>query len=267
MASKGMVLAALFMAGHVNGMASAASVEPSDTPLLAPAAVSFSVGDKLKVSFYEALNNDAKWAAIGKVREPGPSFYLHSEISGEYTVAADWTISVPIIGNVVVAHRTATQVEASLAKNLERAIGHSGFVNVAITARKPLYIVGWVNKPGVYTFEPDMTPLNLVALAGGFKTTPADRWSTIEALRESAQRISALDRLQHSLAQYAVLKAEIDNSSVEPPQQLIDLAGLSGADKLIQQENAKRKPLVRSSAGSHWHVASCHCGGRANDYH
>jgi protein involved in polysaccharide export with SLBB domain len=210
-----------------------------------PAPLTFAVGDKLKVSFYEPFNNDAKWAAVGQVREPGPSFYLHDELSGDYTVASDWTISLPIIGNVVVANRTAAEVEEVLDKDFTKAVGHPGFVNISIDARNPLYVLGLVNKPGVYTFEPDMTPLDLVALAGGYQTSPQDTDTSIEAIRESANQSAELDQLRDDLAQCAVLQAEINNTQAEPPQTLVDLMGKSDADALVQEEQAKRQAQLQ----------------------
>jgi protein involved in polysaccharide export with SLBB domain len=234
------------LAGVVLASCAHQAVLASPTPPPAPAPLTFAVGDKLKVSFYEPFNNDAKWAQLGQVREPGPSFYLHDELSGDYTVASDWTISLPIIGNVVVAHRTTDEVEAILDKDFMKVVGHPGFVNISIAARKPFYILGFVNKPGVYPFEPDMTPLDLVALAGGYKTTPLDVESSVEAIHESASETAELDQLRDALAQCAVVQAEINNTQAEPPQQLVDLMGKSGADALVQEEQANRQALVQT---------------------
>jgi protein involved in polysaccharide export with SLBB domain len=182
----------LGLCGH---QAAAASPGMSlQTALATPAPLTFAVGDTLKLSFYERSNDDAKWAALGRLREPGPSFYLHEEISGDYTVASDWTISIPLIGNILVAHHTAAEIDAVLGKDFSKAIGYPGFVNVSISARAPLYVIGDVDKPGVYAFEPGMTPLNLVALAGGYRTSSLpDEGSTIDAMQETAKQIADVD--------------------------------------------------------------------------
>jgi protein involved in polysaccharide export with SLBB domain len=203
------------LAGVVLASCAHQAVLASPTPPPAPAPLTFAVGDKLKVSFYEPFNNDAKWAQLGQVREPGPSFYLHDELSGDYTVASDWTISLPIIGNVVVAHRTTDEVEAILDKDFMKVVGHPGFVNISIAARKPFYILGFVNKPGVYPFEPDMTPLDLVALAGGYKTTPLDVESSVEAIHESASETAELDQLRDALVQTQTAQAKALQSAVD----------------------------------------------------
>jgi protein involved in polysaccharide export with SLBB domain len=212
----------------------------------APAPLTFAVGDELKISFYEPFNNDAKWAAVGQVREPGPSFYLHDELSGDFTVASDWTISLPVIGDVVVAHRTAAEVEDILAQDFTRVVGHPGFVNISIAARTPLYVLGLVNRPGVYPYAPDMTPLELVALAGGYQTSDTD--SSVAAVNDSAGQVTELNQLRNALAQAAVLRAEINHTAPQSPQQLVDLMGKSEADALVAQAQADRNAVVQNQA-------------------
>ncbi len=219
---------------------------PPAPPPPAPPPLTFAVGDQLQVSFYEPFNNDAKWAALGQVREPGPSFYLHDELSGTYSVASDWTISLPIIGDVVVANRTSAEVEKVLEQDFQKVVGHPGFVNISIAARTPLYVLGLVNKPGVYPFKPDMTPLDLVALAGGYKTTSLDTQSSVEAVNESASQVGQLDQLRNDLAQLAVLQAEASNTAAVAPQQLVDLIGKSAADALVQVQQAKRQVVLQN---------------------
>ena len=240
------------LAGIVLGLCAcqaAASPAFSQTSPATPAPLTFAVGDTLRLSFYEPSNDDAKWAALGRLREPGPSFYLHEEISGDYTVASDWTISVPLIGNVVVANHTAGEIEAILGKDFSKAVGHPGFVNISIARREPLYVIGFVNKPGVYGFEPGMTPLNLVALAGGYRSSSSpDVGSAIEAMQETAKQIANVDQLSHALAQYAVLQAEIDNTQPAPTEQLIDLVGKLNAGSIVRAEQAKRTGLVQVRA-------------------
>ena len=222
---------------------------PLQPSLAAPAPLTFAVGDTLNVSFYEPSNDDAKWAALGRLREPGPSFYLHDEISGNYTVASDWTISIPMIGNVVVAHHTAADIDLILGKAFSKAVGHPGFVNVSISKREPLYVIGDVNKPGVYDFEPGMTPLNLVALAGGYRTASLpDQGSAIEAAEETAKQVANVNQLSHALAQYAVLQAEIRNTTATATAQLIGLLGEANANALVRGEAAKRTGLVQVRA-------------------
>ncbi|WP_210419009.1 SLBB domain-containing protein [Bradyrhizobium sp. NAS80.1] len=129
-----------------------------------PTAAAIAVGDKLKLSFFEPLTAD-KFSA-GRNRQ-GPSFSLRAEFSGEYVVASDWSVTVPVIGRVIVAHRTAEVVANDLTETFDKLIGHAGFVTATITSRSPIYVIGPVKTPGAYPFSPGLTILHAIALAGG----------------------------------------------------------------------------------------------------
>jgi protein involved in polysaccharide export with SLBB domain len=211
------------------------------------ATLKYSTGDKLKVSFYERLGREEdKWANVGQTTKPDRSFYLHPEISGEYTVQADWSISFPLIGNVGVANRDAKEVEADLASAFEKLVGRPAFVNIALVEREPIYVVGPVKRPGSYKFESGITPLHVVALAGGLQRNDEDRWAVVEALRNSGKLEAATNRLKSVLAQYAVLRAELDGTPVSTPAQLAKLAGADEAQRLIANEQEQRAAIVKA---------------------
>jgi protein involved in polysaccharide export with SLBB domain len=215
-----------------------------------PEPLKYGTGDKLKVSFYERLaTEEDKWANVRQTTKPDRSFYLHPEISGEYTVQADWTISFPLIGNVVVANRDTKQVEADLTVAFEKRVGHPGFVNIVLVEREPIYVVGPVKRPGSYKFESGITPLHAVALAGGLQRNDEDRWAVVEAVRDSGKLEAATNRLKNVLAQYAVLRAELDGTAVSTPALLLKLAGADEAQRLIAREQEQRAAIVKARNG------------------
>ena len=236
------------MLASTSGAAWAAEVAHADgaagLPPQPPARTAYQVGDKLKLSFYEPLTADPKWAS--KPQSPGPSFYLHTELSGEFVVDSDWTISIPLLGSVVVAGRNPDEVQADLTRTFEQIVGHRGFITITIVERKPLYVVGLVKTPGVYKFASGLTPLNLVALAGGVPSRSDDKWAVVEAVRQAGKEKSELDRLRRVLAQYAVLQAEINDTAVQMPDQLVELSDRQHAEKLVSEEQARRRPLVQA---------------------
>jgi len=214
-----------------------------------PAPMTYSVGDKLKLSFYEPLKmpDQSNWASIGKPMLPGPSYYLHPELSGDYSIQSDWTISIPMIGTIIVAHRNAKEVEADLRSAFEKIIGHSGYVNISLVSREPLYIIGPVKQQGAYKFEPGLTPLNLVALAGGVRRDQEeDHSALIEAVREAGKEEGSTDKLTSLLALNAVLQAELHNKPVELPAQLVRLKGVQQAELAVKAEQVKRASAVEA---------------------
>lgn len=223
-----------------------AAAQPSNDHPPPPTADAIAVGDKLKLSFYEPLAAD-KWSA-GRNGQPGPSFYLHAEFSGEYVVAPDWSVTVPVIGRVMVAHRTAEDIANDLTKPFGKLIGHTGFVTATIVTRSPIYVVGPVKTPGAYPFSPGLTPLSAVALAGGVLNQEPDRWALVEAMQMAGKHASSVERLQRVLAQYAVLRAELDGKPVTVSDQLVSLAGGQRARDLVVTETARRAPVLAAQA-------------------
>jgi len=227
-----------------------AGAEPSNDHPPPPTAELIAVGDKLKLSFFEPLTAD-KWSQ-GRNGQPSPGFYLRTEFSGEYLVEPDWSVTVPLIGRVIVAHRKVDDVAHDLTEPFDKLIGHAGFVTAAITSRSPIYVVGPVKAPGAYPFSPGLTPLSAVALAGGLPNQEVDRWALtqrlIEAVRVAGQRAAAVERLQRVLAQHAALRAELDGKPATVPDQLVRLAGEQGARDLVATETARRVPLLATQA-------------------
>jgi polysaccharide biosynthesis/export protein ExoF len=82
------------------------------------AAGMFGVGDKLKVAFYERVEvEEDKWGRMSSASALR-GILQRPELSGEYTVQEDGTISVPLLGSIAVANRSAQKLalRQSLAK-------------------------------------------------------------------------------------------------------------------------------------------------------
>jgi polysaccharide biosynthesis/export protein ExoF len=223
-----------------------AGAEPSNDHPPPPTAEVIAVGDKLRLSFFEPLTAD-KFSA-GRNSQLGPSFSLRAEFSGEYVVASDWSVTVPVIGRVIVAHRTTDAVAHDLTEPFDKLIGHAGFVTAMIISRSPIYVVGPVKAPGAYPFSPGLTPLAAVALAGGLPNQEPDRWALVAAVQAAGKRASSVERLLRVLAQYAALRAELDGKPATLPDQLVRLAGEQGARDLVATETARRAPILATQA-------------------
>lgn len=92
------------------------------------------------------------------------------ELTRDLTVRLDGMITVPLLGDVVAAGRTPTQLADSLAQDLKQYIETPKVtVGVAQTNSARFYIVGLVSKSGEYLMSGRMTVLQALALAGGFR--------------------------------------------------------------------------------------------------
>jgi protein involved in polysaccharide export with SLBB domain len=206
--------------------------------------LSFGVGDKLKIAFYERLNvEEDKW---GRPSSALRSIQQRPELSGEYTVQEDGTVSIPLLGSIPITHRSAQQVHTALGEAFEHLLGRKGMVNVVLMERAPIYVLGPVKNPGSFKYVPGATVLHAIAMAGGLDRGASDPWSKVEAVREYQKRGGAADTLVRLLARDAVLKAERDGRTPRVPLRLMELAGATEATRLINEQSDRRKAIVQA---------------------
>jgi len=106
---------------------------------------------------------------LGPGEEVRVTIFGQTQLTGLFTVSDRGTISVPLLGDVPAEGQTTGQLSQTIATALrQRKLLNDPSVAVEITKYRPVFILGEVEKPGQYPFEPGMTALTLVAVAGGF---------------------------------------------------------------------------------------------------
>jgi polysaccharide export outer membrane protein len=91
------------------------------------------------------------------------------QLTGRFTVNDRGNISVPLLGPIPASGLTTSQLEANIADELrDKKILVNPSVSVEVVTFRPVFILGEVVKPGQYPYEPGMTALTTVAIAGGF---------------------------------------------------------------------------------------------------
>ncbi len=120
------------------------------------------------------------------------------QLTGEFRVADSGTIAVPLIGAVRAAGLTARQLGDAVAAELKRRqLFRDPSVVVEVIAYRPVFVLGEVNKPGQFAYQPQMSVLTVVAIAGGF---------TYRAVRDRASVLRTTDgRAVEGLATTATL--------------------------------------------------------------
>jgi len=104
----------------------------------------------------------------------GPGDKIHvqvfgaEDLSGDYLVSDDGTISSPLIGEIRAAGATRAEVERSVEQKLANNIVKNPKVTVTVLTYRPFYIYGEVVKPGAYPFASGIKVESAVATAGGF---------------------------------------------------------------------------------------------------
>lgn len=90
------------------------------------------------------------------------------ELSGEFEVAGNGQLSLPLAGEVKASGLTSSELERAIEKKLSSGYLVNPRASVQVLSFRPFFILGEVNKPGSYPWSNDMTVINAVALGGGY---------------------------------------------------------------------------------------------------
>lgn len=91
------------------------------------------------------------------------------QLTGEFRVDDQGRIAMPLIGGVVATGRSPKELETEIAAALNQGdYLKNPHVTVEVIAYRPIFVLGEVTKPGQYPYQPGMTFLTAVAIAGGF---------------------------------------------------------------------------------------------------
>jgi protein involved in polysaccharide export with SLBB domain len=99
-------------------------------------------------------------------------YVYHPELAQEDVVRPDGKITVKLIGEMVVAGLTTSELEKQIASRASDQIRSPEVVtSIAKFSEKQIFVGGEVGKPGTLTYRRGLTPLQAVIAAGGFKDT------------------------------------------------------------------------------------------------
>ena len=110
-------------------------------------------------------------------------------LTGEFRVNDSGAISLPLLGTVPVAGLTTADLEHVLGEALVKAqLIREPSVSVEVSVYRPIFVLGEVNKPGEYPYQPGMTVVSAVAVAGGYTYRAVeDRASIVRSAEGKAQ--------------------------------------------------------------------------------
>lgn len=119
----------------------------------------------------EALNQ-ARAAAqsyrLGAGDKVHVAVFNEDNLSGDFVVAPDGKVAMPLAGSIQAAGLTLPEFQQAVVARLKDGVVQDPNVTVTANDLRPYYILGEVNKPGKYSYTPDLTVMNAVATAEGF---------------------------------------------------------------------------------------------------
>ncbi len=99
------------------------------------------------------------------------SIWGEKDLSRQLIVRPDGKVSFPLIGDIMVAGRTTTQVKSLVEKKIREFIPEaSATVIVSQLGSLQYFVIGKVAKPGMFNVSRTLTALQALALAGGLTT-------------------------------------------------------------------------------------------------
>lgn len=90
------------------------------------------------------------------------------DLSGEFEVSSNGTITMPLIGLVTAVDRTVPELEQAIIDKLKPDYLKNPQVSAEVIDYRPFYIIGEVRNPGHYPYVGGMRVVNAIAMAGGF---------------------------------------------------------------------------------------------------
>ena len=149
------------MGGAILGVAGLAACAPGgstpDLPPYRPQGYALGPGDQLRIITFG-----------------------EEQLTGEFRVDDQGRIGFPLIGNVQAGGHSPKELEEAIGDALTKGDYLTNpHVTVEVIAYRPIFVLGEVNKPGQYAYQPGMTFLTAVAVAGGFTYRAVQTYGTV----------------------------------------------------------------------------------------
>ena len=91
------------------------------------------------------------------------------QLTGEFRVNDSGNIALPLVGALPASGRTTNELSTEIADELRsKKLMRDPSVSVEVMNYRPIFVLGEVSHPGQYPYQPGMTVLTAVTVAGGF---------------------------------------------------------------------------------------------------
>jgi polysaccharide export outer membrane protein len=135
-----------------------------------------------------ATSNDYRLVTGDKLRI---EVYKDPQLSQSLQIRPDGKITLPLIGDVAAAGKTSSELRDTLAGSLKEYIANPVVTVIVVeTMPQTIHVMGEVNAPGPQSVTGDISIIQALASAGGFKLFANKK--AIKVLRKSPTGVSTL---------------------------------------------------------------------------
>ncbi|MBN9247423.1 MAG: polysaccharide export protein, partial [Hyphomicrobium sp.] len=170
------------------------------------------------------------------------------DLTGEFNVTATGTIFLPMIGEIPVKGFTASQVATKIATELQQRqkLNDLPSATTEIIQFRPFYVLGDVQSPGSFPFQPGLTVMQAVSVAGGY-------YRLVDVASPVAGDASQLGEREDRVGRLASRGEGPIEEGKEPA--LGDFARDRGIRRPVEQDpGAEPAPLLASGFGKVHHL-------------
>jgi polysaccharide export outer membrane protein len=122
------------------------------------------------------------------------------QLTGSFDVNDSGGVAMPLIGIIPAQGLTSGELASRIAQKLrEQNLLADPNITVSVTKYRPIYILGEVAKPGEYPFEPGMTLLSAVSVAGGFTYRGIQSYASVV-------RVTGNDAVESKITRQTLIK-------------------------------------------------------------
>lgn len=90
-------------------------------------------------------------------------------LTGEFRISDTGMLALPLVGTVRAAGRTTQELERAIEQEMrQKNLFRDPSVAVQVVTYRPIFVLGMVERGGQFPYQPAMTVLTAVAVAGGF---------------------------------------------------------------------------------------------------
>ncbi len=140
--------------------------------------------------------------------------YSWTALNGQFVVAADGTVSMPLIGQIKAAGGTPLDLANAIGVALKQVadLAEKPAASVEVATYRPFYIIGAVQQPGKYEYQPGLTVLQAVSTAQGLMRGTDPRSIQRDAVTSRGELRNLAAERAGLAAKLARLEAEIAGS-------------------------------------------------------
>lgn len=161
-----------------------------------------------------------------------------SMISGDYIVGPSGNVSLPFVGELPAAGRTTAEIAGTIGDELQQKFGllDRPEASVELAEFRPIFVSGEAQTPGRYPYEPGLTVLKAVSLAGGLQRSSDGLRIERDFINARGQYDVLVAERNRLHARLARLRAEAEGKeTIEAPK---ELANVADGEVLLAEEAA-----------------------------